>query len=61
MDRVSPGLYHDAHTNTLHFCVAELLEAYGFVDTPANRERLGHAIREAAEARFPGVPITEED
>jgi hypothetical protein len=59
--RLAPGMYLDEERNELHFSAPEMLEGYGYVDTPANREILLAEMRKTVAREFPGVPITEED
>ena len=60
MNAVGPGLYED-DGGALHIVLSEMLTLYGFADTPANREVLLEAAREALRRHFPGVPVREVD
>jgi hypothetical protein len=56
MKRIAPGLYDDGEGG-LHLAVDELLHAYGYADTPENRDTLTRAAQELAEEHY-GVPVT---
>ena len=45
VDRLGPGVYDDGEGG-LHLVLGELLEANGYVDTPANRQALIEAARD---------------
>jgi hypothetical protein len=54
-ERVAPGLYLTPD-NTLHLDVVELLEHFGYADTPANRDTVVDVAREVLARQYPGVP-----
>jgi hypothetical protein len=56
--KIAPGVY--VVNESLHLDLGELLVAYGYADTPANREILAASARVAAAREFPGVPIVED-
>jgi hypothetical protein len=56
--KVAPGLYLDAQ-NEAHLMIPELLDHYGYADTPANRDVATRTALEAWALAFPGVPVRE--
>jgi hypothetical protein len=53
-----PGLYHDRDTNELVCDVPQLLEVFGWENTPENRDQMIEITRQAARELFPDVPQT---
>lgn len=60
MTKVAPGLYVDANQQA-HLMIPELLDHYGYADTPANRDVAVRAALTAWQEAFPGIPVREAD
>ncbi len=54
MRKLAPGLYVDAH-NHAHVMIPELLDHFGYADTPENRDVCTKAAVEVCQRVFPGI------
>ncbi len=63
MKRIAPGVYDDGQGG-MHLDLAELLEAHGYADTPANRAMMLAVTRDAfgaAAVKETTAPIEVDD
>jgi hypothetical protein len=58
--RVQPGFYQGPD-GELHIDVPEMLQHYGILDTPANREMLTQVAAELCRERWPDARMTVLD
>jgi hypothetical protein len=57
MKKLAPGIYHDGAT--VRISVPELLEHFGFADTPENREECAASAERAWRRVFPQTKETK--
>jgi len=57
--RIVPGLFRDPITGTVHVDIPELLEHFGYQDTPENRDVCTKAALAVCQERYPRASIQE--
>jgi len=57
--RVVPGIFRDVVTNTAHVDIPELLEHFGYADTPENRDVCTKAAMAVCQEKYPAASVKE--
>ena len=60
LEKLSPGLYV-TKDGQVHLMIPELLDHFGYADTPENREVATAAALEAWRRAYPNTPVHEVD